>query len=58
MSQMKAVQPSRARFDRPFCPECCAPMFIVTVEPDRPDHESRSYECPSCKFTETAVVRC
>jgi hypothetical protein len=33
-------------------------MFIVTVEPDRADYESRTYECPNCKFRESSVVRC
>jgi hypothetical protein len=58
MSQMQAFQRSLAPFDRPICPECNAPMFIVTVEPDRADYESRTYECPNCKFRESSVVRC
>ena len=31
-------------------------MFIMTVRPDRLDDESRTYECPNCKFIETVVV--
>jgi hypothetical protein len=58
MSQMHALQASRGPFDRPICPECNAPMFIVTVEPDRADDESRTYECPNCRFRESSVVRC
>jgi uncharacterized protein with PIN domain len=58
MSLMQALHASRAPFDRPICPECNAPMFIVTVEPDRADYESRTYECPNCKFRESSVVRC
>ena len=29
MFQTQAFQASRAAFDRPICPECSAPMFIV-----------------------------
>jgi hypothetical protein len=33
-------------------------MFLVEVEPDAPGSQSRTYECPHCKFTERSVVRC
>jgi hypothetical protein len=58
MSPVLTLQPALAPFDRPLCPECDTPMFIVTVEPDGPNNESRTYECPRCKFIETNVVRC
>ena len=58
MSQPQAFQVTLAPFDRPFCPECHAPMFIVTVEPDYTDYEAHTYECPNCRFRETSVVRC
>jgi hypothetical protein len=52
------LQPSLAPFDRPFCPECAAPMFLVELEPGAPGSEFRTYECPNCKFTDRSVVRC
>jgi ribosomal protein S27AE len=52
------LQASLAPFDRPCCPECGAAMFLVEVEPDAPGSESRTYECPQCKFTERSVMRC
>ena len=51
------LQSSLAPFDRPCCPECGSAMFLVEVEPDAPGSESRSYECPQCKFTERSVVQ-
>jgi len=58
MMQFHAFQPALAPFARPCCPICTAPMFIVTVEPDRGGYEAHTYECPKCNFLETAVVRC
>jgi hypothetical protein len=52
------LQPSLAPFDRPVCPKCTAPMFLVELEPGSPGSESRIYECPNCKFIERSVVRC
>jgi hypothetical protein len=52
------LQPSFAPFDRPFCPECTAPMFLVELEPDAPGSEYRTYECPNCKFTQGSGVIC
>ena len=50
--------PALAPFGRPYCPVCTAPMFIVSIEPDKQDHEAHTYECPKCRFLDTAVVRC
>jgi hypothetical protein len=30
----------------------------VSIEPDKQDHEAHTYECPKCRFLDTAVVRC
>ncbi len=47
-----------APFSRPICPVCTAPMFIVTIEPERALYEAHTYECPNCKFSETTAIRC
>ena len=58
MTQIQGLQPALAPFSRPICPVCTSPMFIVTVEPERALYEAHTYECPNCKFSETAVIRC
>jgi hypothetical protein len=35
-----------------------AALFIVPVEPDGPGYAAQTYECPKCRFVETAAVRC
>jgi hypothetical protein len=52
------LQLSLAPFDRPFCPECAAPMFHVEMEPDAPGAEFPTYECRNCKFTQRSAMRC
>ena len=52
------LQPSLAPLDRPSCPECASPMFLVEVEPGASGSENRTYECPRCKFLERSVMRC
>jgi hypothetical protein len=52
------LQPALAPFDRPFCPRCAGPMFLVELGPDGLGSEFRTYECPNCKFIERSVMRC
>jgi hypothetical protein len=56
MIEMQAFQ--SLPFARPYCPECAAPMFIVPVEPDAPGSQTPTFECPVCRFSETAAMRC
>ena len=38
------------------CPKCSLPMWLVHIEPDDPDHDIRTYECPECMHSEVLVV--
>jgi len=31
-------------------------MWLVHIEPDDPDHDIRTYECPECMHSEVLVV--
>jgi hypothetical protein len=52
---MKDCQTADALKDPP-CPECGAMMWISEIEPDKPDFDRRTFECPRCLHTETTVV--
>jgi len=54
----QSLQLSFAPFDRPSCPECASPMSLVEVEPGGAGSNTRTYECPNCRFVERSVVRC
>ena len=32
-------------------------MWLARIEPDKPDHDLRTFECPDCEHTETKVVK-
>jgi hypothetical protein len=38
------------------CPQCQAPIRLRLIEPDRPDHEKRTYQCDACGYSESKTV--
>jgi len=40
----------------PPCPECGCMMWLKRIEPDKPGHDERTFECPRCLHTESLVV--
>ena len=40
----------------PKCAKCSAQMWISRIEPDKPDHDKRTFECPACDGVMTAIV--
>ena len=54
-SQADAVTVSG--IDRPACPACATPMWLARIEPYKPDHDSRTFECPLCQHEQTAIVK-
>ena len=32
-------------------------MWISRIEPDKPDHDKRTFECPACDGVMTAIVK-
>jgi hypothetical protein len=49
--------PARLVLDLPKCPNCGAPMWLSCIEPDKPDHDRRTFECPQCDHSHTEVVK-
>ena len=42
---------------RPTCERCGAVMFLTRIEPDKPDHDKRVFECTDCQNEKTEVVK-
>ena len=44
---------------RPVCSRCNAQMMLARIEPDKPDHDKRTFECPNCgnELTETVKFK-
>ena len=32
-------------------------MLLTRIEPDKPDHDRRTFECPECGYEESIVVK-
>ena len=43
--------------ERPPCPRCGTQMWISNIEPDKPSHDRRTFECPRCQWEVTEVVK-
>jgi hypothetical protein len=42
----------------PICPKCLTTMRLARIEPgDKPDHDQRTFECPTCDRVETRVFK-
>ena len=42
---------------RPPCSKCGAKMLLSRIEPDKPDHDKRTFDCPICNTSESFVVK-
>lgn len=49
--------PRRRILLHPKCGRCGALMWLTSIEPDKPDHDKRVFDCPECKSTVTQVVK-
>lgn len=43
--------------ERPPCPLCGAEMFLARIEPDKPDHDKRTFACTKCAHEAIVVVK-
>jgi len=49
--------PQKQAIEHPKCPECRTQMWLARIEPDKPDHDRRTFECPECEHVVTEVVK-
>jgi len=57
---MTIYQPASPYSDaivRPVCSRCEAQTMLSRIEPDKPDHDKRSFECIKCGNEHTEVVK-
>jgi len=43
--------------ERPACPRCGNRMMLARIEPDKPSHDKRTFECFDCDHAESVVVK-
>jgi hypothetical protein len=56
MRQFQFIQASQ-QIEQPTCPQCGAAMWLARIEPDKPDHDRRTFECPVCDHVVRTVVK-
>jgi hypothetical protein len=49
--------PQQRIIGRPFCEVCKAQMWLACIEPDNPDYDKRTFECPVCPNVTVKVVK-
>jgi hypothetical protein len=49
--------PQQRIIGRPFCAVCKAQMWLACIEPDKPDYDKRTFECPVCPSVTVKVVK-
>jgi predicted RNA-binding Zn-ribbon protein involved in translation (DUF1610 family) len=47
---------SSAPIVRPECPKCGTEMMLARIMPEAPGEERRTFECPMCEHSESALV--
>jgi len=51
-----AAYPKLRMANHPLCKLCVTPMWLISIEPDRPKHDRRTFECPRCQEVMVQVV--
>ena len=57
---MTTYQPATAYSNsiiRPPCSRCGMKMLLARIEPDKPDHDKRTFECAGCGNEHSEVVK-
>jgi DNA-directed RNA polymerase subunit RPC12/RpoP len=53
----KPATPYSTAIVRPPCPKCGSQMWLARIEPDAPDYDKRTFECPKCNHKLSMVVK-
>jgi endogenous inhibitor of DNA gyrase (YacG/DUF329 family) len=43
--------------ERPACPRCGGQMWLSHIEPAKPGHDRRTFECPRCQREIVEIVQ-
>ena len=56
---MRHIQSARSQpqIPHPNCPKCGTSMWLARIEPDEPNYDRRTYECPECDHSITEIVK-
>ena len=49
--------PTKPFLMRPLCTNCCAKMRLVSIEPEKPNYDRRTFECRQCSRSHSIIVK-
>jgi len=57
LMRLNGSLPSNSDIHHPDCPQWGTRMWLARIEPDEPNHDKRTFECPQCDRAITRVVK-
>ena len=57
MSQFQVFDPPVPSNAQPACPKCRGPVWLVSIEPDEPHFDRRTFACGRCEHQQTVIVK-
>ena len=51
------IIPRRRLVGLPYCKACGAQMWLTSIEPEKADHDRRTFECPRCQEETVEIVK-
>jgi ribosomal protein S27AE len=57
MTLYQPATPYSDSIERPQCSECGTTMLLARIEPDKPDHDRRTFQCAKCGHSLSEVVK-
>jgi transposase len=57
MAQPEPIITPTQHPETPECVRCGNHMVLTMIEPEKPEHDRRTFECPMCGFTMRKVVK-
>jgi hypothetical protein len=56
---MRQSEAARQSFDidLPRCETCGALTWLASIEPEKPDHDRRTFECPRCQHVMIRICK-
>lgn len=57
MQRFQLATPASIATKRPPCPKCGTMMMLARIEAHGPEYRKRTFECPSCNHSESALVK-
>jgi hypothetical protein len=51
------LNPLKVEIAHPTCERCGTPMWLTRIEPDKVDHDKRTFECKACSHLVVEIVK-